>query len=122
MNKVEWNKEKIAKAARDFNKWQGAAVIMVDTSDGDVWTDVFMDDNTYRIYHSNSIYGLFAKNGFYHWDWVINAETIDELLAVEAYKYKNIYTMPKEVFDAYFRAEEYSECGQFEKEPWPERN
>lgn len=32
--------------------------MMIDTEDGKVWSDVFLDENTYKIYHSDTIFSL----------------------------------------------------------------
>lgn len=34
------------------------AKIMIDTSDGDIWADVFLNENEWKRYHSNTIMAL----------------------------------------------------------------
>lgn len=77
---MEWNKEKIMEAARDFNCWQGDAVIMCDTSDGDVWTDIFCSENDWKEYHSKTIKEVFAKRGILDRNKKISRATLSMLL------------------------------------------
>lgn len=51
------------KALGEYRHWLSlnyfhCAKIMIDLSDGTVWTDVFTDCNSYNIYHSDSIISL----------------------------------------------------------------
>lgn len=51
------------KALGEYRYWLSLnyfhrAKIMIDLSDGTVWTDVFTDCNSYNIYHSDSIISL----------------------------------------------------------------
>lgn len=94
---IEWNQEKIKKSAKDFNNWQGKAVIMVDTSDGDVWTDVFSADTDWKEYNSGTIFSLCSKDNLYERNKNISVKAINELLNVCAYKYRSTYDMPEEV-------------------------
>lgn len=94
---IKWNQEKIKKSAKDFNNWQGKAVIMVDTSDGDVWTDVFSSDTDWKEYNSGTIFSLYNKDNLYGRNKNISAKAINELLNVCAYKYRSTYDMPEEV-------------------------
>ena len=53
-------KSEITKARRELNQWlrQGyrrTGVLMLDKSDGHVWADVFLDEGSYKIYHSSDI-------------------------------------------------------------------
>ena len=51
----------IKKAVGDFNHWQGCAVIMVDTSDGEVWCDIFSSGNSWKQYHSDTVHKVISK-------------------------------------------------------------
>ena len=53
----------IKKAIGDYNPWlrmdwRHTANIMLDKSTGDVWTDCFIDCNTWKEYHSDDIVSL----------------------------------------------------------------
>ena len=53
-------KSEITKARRELNQWlrQGyrrTGVLMLDKSDGEIWADVFLDEGSYKIYHSSDI-------------------------------------------------------------------
>lgn len=80
MGEVKWNQEEIKEASRDFNAWQGRAVIKADSSDGSVWTDVFPSNTEWKEYHSESIFTLYEKDNFRGRDEKISADTIRELL------------------------------------------
>lgn len=51
----------IRKAVQDFNGWQGCAVVMVDTSSGEIWTDIFSSGNEWKQYHSDTIFKVTSK-------------------------------------------------------------
>lgn len=74
------NVEKIKEAARDFNEWQGKAVIMYDSSDGDVWTDVFSDDTTYESYHSETIFHIWVKGNFLGRNNKVSVENLEKAI------------------------------------------
>lgn len=104
MNKVKWNEEKIKEAAKDFSRWQGKAVIMVDTSDGDVWTDVFASGTDFKQYHSDTVFSLHRKDDLHGRNGKITAKVIKELLEAEAYKYDDIDNpAPREVLEIFYR-------------------
>lgn len=104
MSKVKWSEEKIKEAAKDFSRWQGKAVIMVDTSDGDVWTDVFASGTDFKRYHSDTVFRLHGKDDLYGRNGKITAKAIKELLDAEAYKYGDIDNpMPGEVLEIFCR-------------------
>ena len=53
----------IKKAIGDYNSWlrmdwRHTANIMLDKSTGEVWTDCFIDCNTWKEYHSDDIVSL----------------------------------------------------------------
>lgn len=100
---IEWNQDKIKEAAKDFNNWQGKAVIMVDTSDGDVWTDVFASGTDWNEYHSKTVFQLHSKDNLYGRDNEISPDAINELLKVQAYKYDSVDDMPMEVLEIFYR-------------------
>lgn len=35
--------------------WRRVFAMMIDTSDGDIWSDCFLDANTWKEYHSDTI-------------------------------------------------------------------
>lgn len=35
--------------------WRRTFAMMIDTSDGDIWSDCFLDSNTWKEYHSDTI-------------------------------------------------------------------
>ena len=74
------NIEKIKVAVSDFNEWQGKAVIMYDSSDGDVWTDVFADDESYNSYHSETIFSLWIKGNFLGRNNTVSVENLKKAI------------------------------------------
>ena len=58
----------IYKAIADYNGWNGHAVIMIDVSDCNMWTDLFVSDVEYKRYHSPSIFKLIKKDGLFWCD------------------------------------------------------
>ena len=53
----------IKSAIGDFNKWlaydwRRSANIMIDKSNGKIWTDTFIDRNSWNDYHDNDIVSL----------------------------------------------------------------
>ena len=53
-------KSEITKARKELNDWlrqdnRRTGVLMFDKSDGEVWADVFLDEGSYKIYHSSDI-------------------------------------------------------------------
>lgn len=99
---IEWKQDKIKEAAKDFSGWQGKAAIMVDTSDGDVWTDVFASGTDWNEYRSKTVFYLHSKDALYGRDGTITTEAINALLKSEAYKY-SADDMPMEVLEIYHR-------------------
>ena len=54
---MKFDETLIKKAVKEFNDWQGDAVIMCDEEDGEVWTDVFVDENSWKkglVYYQKS--------------------------------------------------------------------
>ena len=51
----------IKKAVGEFNHWQGPAIINLDKSSGEVWTDIFSSAGSYNAYHSRSIVEIYGK-------------------------------------------------------------
>lgn len=58
--KIERTVKKEYKAARDFvgNHYGRYSKMMIDVSSGKIWSDVFLNEGDYKIYHSDSIMGL----------------------------------------------------------------
>ena len=50
------------RAARRFCSydWGRYYKMMIDTSDADIWSDVFLSTNNWKVYHSNAVYCLDA--------------------------------------------------------------
>ena len=103
MSEIKFNEEKIKTAVNEFNNWQGDAVIMCDTSDGAVWTDVFSGSTDWNEYHSKNIHELVSKRGINFRNTKVNVEAVNELLKAEAYKYNLIDGMPQEIAAIYMR-------------------
>ena len=62
MKKAEIRKV-VEKGYQDMRKWDKASPfryskLMYDTSDGEVWADVFLDEGSYKVYRSNSIHSV----------------------------------------------------------------
>ena len=55
------------KAARKWcdQDWRRYYKMMLDTSDGEIWSDVFLDVNEWKQYHSKSIRSLDCGYGHY---------------------------------------------------------
>ena len=87
MNEIKFNEDKIKIAVQEYNQWQGDAVILCDTTDGSVWTDVFASSNDWNEYHSDTIHSITSKRGLSSRDNKVNIEAIKELLDAEVYKY-----------------------------------
>lgn len=47
-------------AARDWCSYDHfrSYKMMIDTSDGDIWSDVFLSENEWKVYHSETIMSL----------------------------------------------------------------
>ena len=99
MSKIEWNQDAVKKAAEEFSSWQGDACIMVDTSDGDVWTDVFIGNGSFKRYHSKTVKILIDKRGINSRNCKISAFGVHKLLEAEAYKYDSYEDMPLSVIN-----------------------
>lgn len=98
---IEWNQDKIRKAVKDFNKWQGKAVIMIDTSDGNVWTDVFSSSQNWKQYHSGTIFYLYSKDDLYGRNKNVDTKAINALINAGAYRYKDTNDMPNDILELY---------------------
>lgn len=97
---MEWNEKRIAKAAKDFNKWQGKAVVMVNTSDGDVWTDVFISGNEVKRYHSDSIKPLHIyKDDFHGRNQKTSTSQIRRYLKYKAHEYESLDYIPLDILE-----------------------
>ena len=77
---ILFKKEYIKSASKDFNQWQGHAVIRMDLSDGVIWTDVFPSNNDSKEYHSESIITLYAKDDFIGRDVKITVSELSQLV------------------------------------------
>lgn len=65
----------VAKAAREFNNWEGCARIFLDVSDGEVWTNIYGSGNDFSKYHSNDIYEVYNKTSMMEqWNKISNEE------------------------------------------------
>lgn len=103
MSEIKFNEEKIKTAVTEFNNYQGDAVIMCDTADGAVWTDVFSGSNNWKEYHSKSIHELVSKRGITFRDKRVSIDAVNELLKAGAYKYDLIDEIPQEIAAIYMR-------------------
>lgn len=99
---IDWKQDRIREAARDFTEWQGKAVIMVDTSDGDVWTDVFASDTNWKEYRSKTVCRLYAKDSLYGMNCKISPDAINRLIEAGTYKYDSLEDMPAEVLEVFY--------------------
>ena len=97
MSKVVWDAKKIKKAAKDFGEWQGKAVIMCDTEDGSVWTDIFTNSEECNEYHSDTIHRVIGKGSMTNRNKHISAETLTKFLEAGIYKYDDPDEMPMDV-------------------------
>ena len=77
---ILFQKEYIKSAVKDFNQWQEHAVIRMDLSDGDIWTDIFPDDNDFKVYHSDSIITIYSKDNFRGRDVKISVSELSKLV------------------------------------------
>lgn len=66
--------KKAYKEGRDWNRldYGHCYSIMIDTDDADIWCDCFIDENTWKRYHSGSISAL-------HWMEYCNGPTIADV-------------------------------------------
>lgn len=60
MDKKFYLKEAICSGLNEISDWNRldyghTAQLMIDSKTGKVWADLFLDENTYKIYHSKSI-------------------------------------------------------------------
>lgn len=72
--------------------WRRTARIMFDLSDGKVWTDCFLDCNTWKNYHSDTIINLGREMDEREENTMANVKAAAErcLKRVESGKYKPI--------------------------------
>ena len=47
--------------SHDFGRYYK---MMIDTNDGDIWSDVFLSENDWKVYHDNSVYSLDRGEGW----------------------------------------------------------
>ncbi|POP33371.1 hypothetical protein C3B58_07670 [Lactonifactor longoviformis] len=62
---IEKQVKKEYAAARDWCSYDHFRYykMMIDTSDGDIWSDVFLSENEWKVYHSETIMSL--ENYYY---------------------------------------------------------
>jgi hypothetical protein len=70
----------IEEAVKDYNEYHGAASIMIDKSNGDIWTDKFISNNEFKQYHSNDVKLIYSKNNIFDKDNTISITKV-ELIA-----------------------------------------
>lgn len=56
--------EGLEQAIKDFNMWQGRAVIMHDSEDNSVWCDVFLNDFDDSCYRQSTISPVLGKDNW----------------------------------------------------------
>lgn len=83
---MEFDKEKIKIAVKEFNQWQGDAAIMCDEEDGAVWTDVFASENDWNEYHASTIQLVTRKSGIQARNAKTSVKKITEALETGEYK------------------------------------
>lgn len=56
------------KAARQWcdQDWRRYYKMMIDTEDGNIWSDVFLSENEWKEYHKESVIKLDAFSGYVH--------------------------------------------------------
>ncbi len=54
----------IKRAVGEFNRWQGAARIYLDTSTGEVWTKIYTAPNWETKYHDSAIVQVLSKSTY----------------------------------------------------------
>lgn len=86
---TEEQRNKVVEAVRVFCNWQGKAVIMYDESDNDCWCDVFHDDNSCKVYKSDTIYSIFSKDNFWGRNERARQSGIIEIIEKKLYKNKD---------------------------------
>ena len=96
---MKFDETLIKKAVKEFNDWQGDAVIMCDEEDGEVWTDVFVDANSWKKYHSDSIHTVYDKRGIPFRNKKVSIDGIKMLLEAKAYQYKSYDDMPHDLLE-----------------------
>jgi hypothetical protein len=77
----------IKRATGDYNHWQGDAVVMLDVSDGRIWTDTFVGSGSWNVYHSNTIISIISKRGMWSRDnrtSMADIRTVAELVLSES--------------------------------------
>jgi hypothetical protein len=75
----EVKKDQIKAAADDFSGWQGRAVIHLNLSSGDVWTDVFSGED-FNAYHDDAIIGFYAKDALHGRDEKISVKRLTAII------------------------------------------
>lgn len=69
----------VREAIRDFNGWQGHAVIMFDTLTGDVWTDVFADDESFNPCKKTTV-AVYIKDALHGRNKRVTKDRLNDLL------------------------------------------
>lgn len=64
----------LEEAVKDYNEYQGSASIMIDKETGEVWTDRFISNNEWNVYHSDSVQMIYNKNNMLDQDSTISLE------------------------------------------------
>lgn len=58
----------VKSAVGDFNRWTGAATVVLDRGTGEIWTNIFADGGDDVIYRRADVVELTAKRSLVH-DW-----------------------------------------------------
>lgn len=86
-------------AVREFNNWQGNAVLFIDFSDMTAWTDI----NNVPSYHSDLIIPLLGKDDLYGRNDKYSFESVNDLANKAHVKHKRGWTLDD--FKLYFEHE-----------------
>ena len=102
---MEFKKEDIEVAVKDFNNWQGKAIIWCDESgDGAVWTTVHTSEDDSIKYHSEFIYCVIGKGNFLERNRKVSKQELIKFLEKGGYKYNpNVEELPGELKEIYFK-------------------
>ena len=101
---MEFKKEDIEVAVKDFNNWQGKAVIWCDESDGTVWTTLHTSEDDCVKYHSKSIHQVIGKGNFVERNRRVSRQEMTNFLEKGGYKYNpNVEVLPEELREIYFK-------------------
>lgn len=77
--------EGLDQARKQFNNWQGNAVIFIDFDDMRAWTDV----HHIPSYHAKTIVGLISKDDLYERDHKYSIDTLKNIANAKYKDYKD---------------------------------